>query len=184
MATSIETLRAVLHPVRRRIVDYLHLHGPSQVGTLARELSQQVGSVSHHLRMLERVGVVSRARDLETDGRTSWWRLERVGLSWSVDDFDAPAERVQAKAAEKLNLDYQFGKLMEWKRVRERAPQAWRDAAASYDFSALASPAEVEELWRRVSTAMTEWREWCEARADDGSRAPVFGYVHVFPSRP
>ena len=57
--TSIEILRAVHHPTRRRMVDFLYLHGPSQVGTLARELGEQVGSISHHLRMLERAGVVA-----------------------------------------------------------------------------------------------------------------------------
>ena len=44
--TSIDVLRAVHHPTRRRIVDVLHLRGPSQVGTLARALGEQVGSVS------------------------------------------------------------------------------------------------------------------------------------------
>jgi predicted transcriptional regulator len=58
MPTTIDTLRAVHHPARRRIIDYLFIHGESQVGTPANALEQQVGSISHHLRMLERVGVV------------------------------------------------------------------------------------------------------------------------------
>src|SRR4051812_388939 len=85
--TTIETLRAVHHPTRRRMIDLLYLHGPSQVGTLARELGEQVGSISHHLRMLERAGVVAPAPELMTDGRTSWWRLVESSMSWSVDDF-------------------------------------------------------------------------------------------------
>ncbi|WP_425577467.1 ArsR family transcriptional regulator [Nocardioides endophyticus] len=44
------------------MVDYLYLHGPTQVGTLARELGEQVGSISHHLRMIERAGIVAPAR--------------------------------------------------------------------------------------------------------------------------
>jgi hypothetical protein len=39
--TSIDTLRAVMEPTRRRMIEYLHLHGPSQVGTLAEALDQQ-----------------------------------------------------------------------------------------------------------------------------------------------
>src|SRR6478672_4310172 len=93
--TSIEILRAVHHPTRRRMVDFLYLHGPSQVGTLARELGEQVGSISHHLRMLERAGVVAHAPELSTDGRTSWWRLEQDTLTWSAEDFDGAAERTQ-----------------------------------------------------------------------------------------
>ena len=110
--TSIEILRAVHHPTRRRMVEFLHLHGPSQVGTLARELGEQVGSISHHLRMLERAGVVAHVPELSTDGRTSWWRLELASLEWSVEDFaDPAADRAQARAAERLNLDHQLGKL-------------------------------------------------------------------------
>ncbi len=72
--TTIDVLRAVHHPIRRRIIEYLYINGDSQVGALAKDLEQQVGSISHHLRMLERAGVVERAPELATDGRTSWWR--------------------------------------------------------------------------------------------------------------
>ena len=72
--TTIDVLRAVHHPTRRRIIEYLYINGDSQVGSLARDLDQQVGSISHHLRMLERAGVVERAPELAVDGRTSWWR--------------------------------------------------------------------------------------------------------------
>src|SRR6478736_10089268 len=101
--TPIETLRAFHHPTRRRMVDYLYLHGPTQVGTLARELDQQVGSISHHLRMLQRAGVVAPAPELATDGRTSWWRLEQTSLSWSVDDFAGDAAAMVVATAQRLN---------------------------------------------------------------------------------
>jgi len=182
--TSIEILRVVLHPVRRRIVEYLHLHGPAQVGTLARGLDQHVGSISHHLRMLERAGIVVRAPELETDGRTSWWRLEVGRLSWSVDDFEASADRVRARAAEKMNIDYQLGRLVAWKRTADQAPQDWREAAVASDFSVMATAAETKELWRRIDAAVTGWRDWCDEREPDGEREPVFGFLHIFPSRP
>jgi DNA-binding transcriptional ArsR family regulator len=95
---TIDVLTAVHHPVRRRIIDYLVLHGPSQVGTLAQAFGEQVGSISHHLRMLERVDVVERAPELATDGRTSWWRYKRLSISWSPDDFsDSPADLHRAR---------------------------------------------------------------------------------------
>ncbi|WP_448630094.1 ArsR/SmtB family transcription factor [Cellulomonas soli] len=61
MPVAIDVLVAVHHPLRRRLLDYLSVEGPAKVGTLAAHLDQQVGSISHHLRMLERVGVVERA---------------------------------------------------------------------------------------------------------------------------
>jgi DNA-binding transcriptional ArsR family regulator len=182
--TSIELLRAVHHPSRRRIVDFLYLHGPSQVGTLARELGQQVGSVSHHLRMLERVGVVARVPELATDGRTSWWRIEQSSISWSVDEFaDNAAERTQAEAAERVNLEHQLGKLTMWKRQSERADPAWRRAAFSSDLLAMATPGELADLHEALLRAMHEWRDGLTTEPDD-ERSPVFVFAHGFPTRP
>jgi DNA-binding transcriptional ArsR family regulator len=182
--TSIETLRAVHHPTRRRMVDFLYLHGPCQVGTLARELGEQVGSISHHLRMLEKAGVVTPAPELATDGRTSWWRLEQSSISWSVEDFaDDAADRTQAKAAERLNIDHQLGKLAAWKREAERVDPAWRRAAFSSDFIGLATPDELVALQESLTAVVRDWQ--AALPTDDGQvREPVFVFAHGFRSQP
>ena len=181
--TSIETLRAFHHPTRRRMVDYLYLHGPTQVGTLARELGEQVGSISHHLRMLQRAGIVMPAPELATDGRTSWWRLDQDSVSWSVDDFADAAERMQAKAAQRLNTDHHLAKLSAWMRETERADPAWRHAAFSSDALAMASPQELAELSEALRVVTREWRDRIDL--DDGTeRRPVFVFSYGFPTRP
>jgi predicted ArsR family transcriptional regulator len=181
--TSIETLRAVHHPIRRRMVEYLHLHGPTQVGTLARELGQQVGSTSHHLRMLERVGVVAPAPELATDGRTSWWRIEQASISWAVDDFgDDAASLHQARAAERLNVEHQLGRLAAWKRESDRADPAWRRAAFSSDFVALATSAELTALSEALDATVRAWRDGLPD-VPDGDRSPVFVFAHGFPTK-
>lgn len=186
MSTPIETLRAIQHPTRRRIIEHLYLLGPSQVGTLARDLGEQVGSISHHLRMLERVGVVGRAPELATDGRTSWWRILSTSYSWSVDDFDSPAQRIEAKAAQRANVDHELRKLSVWRRESDAAPEPWRRAAFSSDYSAMASPAELEDLGCRLHRTVQEWRAEVdgEAARDDAEREPVFLFMHAFRSRP
>ncbi|MEP9363869.1 ArsR family transcriptional regulator [Nocardioides sp. CN2-186] len=181
--TTIDVLRAVHHPTRRRIIEVLYLHGPTQVGTLARELGEQVGSISHHLRMLERAGVVSPAPELATDGRTSWWRLEQDTLSWSVEDFDDAADRTQAKAAQRLNLDHQLTKLAAWKSSSERADPAWRRAAFSSDFLAMATPDELVALQEALGATVNRWRAGLPDEPD-GERSPVFVFAHGFPTQP
>lgn len=182
--TNIETLRAVMHPTRRRMIEYLYLQGPCQVGVLADALDQQVGSISHHLRMLERVGVVAQAPELATDGRTSWWRLVQSSISWSVDDFnDSPAARAEAKAAERLNIEHQLAKLAAWKRASERAGEEWRKAAFN---SGLVASATAEELDALHQALVRTWRQWRDdIDLDDGQdREPVFVFTHGFPSAP
>ena len=182
--TSLETLRAVHHPTRRRMIDFLHLHGPCQVGTLARELGEQVGSISHHLRMLEKAGIAAQVPELATDGRTSWWRLEQTSISWSVEDFaDDAADRTQARAAERLNVDHQLGKLAQWKREAERADPAWRRAAFSSDFVAMATPDELTSLQVALQAVIREWQAGIDT-SDGEAREPVFVFAHGFRSRP
>lgn len=183
MTTSIGTLRAIHHPTRRRMIEHLYLLGPAQVGTLARDLGEQVGSISHHLRMLERAGIVEPAPELATDGRTSWWRLLSPSYSWSVEDFDSPAQQIEAKAAQRANLDHQLRKLGGWRREYDAAPAPWRQAAFSTDFSALASPAQLEELGRRLVQTMKDWRAEVD-RDDLQEREPVFIFMHGFRTRP
>lgn len=182
--TSIQTLQAVHHPMRRRIIDHLFVHGPSQVGALARVLDQQVGSVSHHLRMLERVDVVARVPELAEDGRTSWWRLDQTSISWSVEDFaDNPADRAQAKAAERLNTDHQLGLLSAWKQRQDVMGQDWRRAAFTSDVLATATSEELTVLGEALARTWNEWRESID-REDGQVREPVFVFAHGFPTRP
>ncbi len=183
--TSIETLRAVHHPTRRRIIEYIGLHGPTQVTTLAKELGEQVGSISHHLRMLEKVNLVQRAPELATDGRTSWWRPSPDrSVSWSVDDFsDNPADRMTARAAERLNVDYQFGKLAAWKNHADRTAPEWRQAAFSSDSSALATARELSQLQDLLAGTVRTWRDSIDP-SDGADRVPVFIFTHGFPTRP
>ncbi len=181
---SIDVLAAVHHPVRRRIIDRLALEGPSQVGALADAFGEQVGSISHHLRMLERAGVVERAPELATDGRTSWWRYVKTSISWSADDFaERPAQLHRAKVAEKLNVEHQFANLVAWKKREGSFPEAWRRAAYSQDSLAKATPQELDDLSGRILATIEEWRAGIDT--DDGQqRESVFLFSHGFPSRP
>jgi DNA-binding transcriptional ArsR family regulator len=180
--TDIDRLRAVHHPVRRRILDHLHLHGPAQVGTLAHALDQQVGSISHHLRMLQRAGVVEPAPELATDGRASWWRPLDSAMTWSVDDFDTPGERAVARAAERANIDYELNRLSAWKRVDGAAPVEWRRAAFATQHSATATAAELADLMARLNATLQEWDAAVD-RTDGAEREPVFFFAHGFPAR-
>ncbi len=182
--TSIEILQAIHQPTRRRIIDYLFVHESSQVGTLARALDQQVGSISHHLRVLERVGVVARVPELSEDRRTSWWRLEQTSISWSLDDFaDNPADRAQAKAAERLGIDHALKRLSAWKQRQDTMEEAWRRAAFSSDVLAMATAEELASLGEALTRTWNDWRESID-RHDGQEREPVFVFAHGFPTQP
>lgn len=180
---EIEAITAVHHPVRRRIVDFLGLYGSSQVTTLSRALEQQVGSISHHLRMLERAGIIERADDPTGDRRTSWWQPSRKTFHWSVDDFaDSPAEAMLARSAERANINTQIGRLSAWHRSGTPSPQ-WKRAAFSTDTLTWASSEELAALSQTLNAVIDSWRRAIDT--DDGAeRRPVFVFAHGFPTAP
>jgi DNA-binding transcriptional ArsR family regulator len=179
----IDAITAVHHPLRRRIYDRLLLHGTSQVTGLARALDSQVGSISHHLRMLERAGIVERAPDPSGDRRTSWWTLAKRGLTWSVDDFaDSPADALLAREAQRQGIRMQIERLQRWHRHHDDPTYDGYDGSNS-EITAWASPEELRDLSARLLQTMRAWQETIDT--DDGQRrVPVFAFAHVFPTEP
>jgi DNA-binding transcriptional ArsR family regulator len=66
-------LRALSHPLRRRILDRLQAHGPATSTTLGEALGRNTGTTSYHLRQLEKSGFVEEIPERST-GRERWWR--------------------------------------------------------------------------------------------------------------
>lgn len=178
---DITAITALHHPLRRRIFDYLLLHGMSQVTTIARALELQVGSISHHLRMLERAGIVTRGDDPTGDRRTSWWLLARHSMTWSADDFsDSPASAVLAREAERQVIRMQLDRLQRWRRVQHEPRFADFDAFST-ELLAWASADELRDLAERVRLALADWHASIDL--DDGAeRVPMFFYSRSFPT--
>ncbi|MBO0979472.1 helix-turn-helix domain-containing protein [Microbacterium sp. SD291] len=180
---DISVITAVHHPLRRRMHDYLLLYGTSQVTTLARALDTQVGSISHHLRMLERAGLVERVEDPHGDRRTSWWKLARRGITWSADDFaDSPADALLAREAQRQGIRMQIDRLQRWHRHHGDPAYSAYDASNT-EWTAWASPDELRELSERIVTTLREWQASIDLE-DGRERTPVFFFAHAFPTEP
>ena len=177
----IDVITAVHHPLRRRIFDVLLLHGAVQVGTLAKRLDAQVGSISHHLRMLERAGVVERADDPNGDKRTSWWQLAREGFSWSTSDFeDAPSMALLAREAERQTIKGQIERLQRFRNQRDD-PRFDDYTAVNTEYLSWATPEELTDLAEQIKSVMERWRAGIDP-SDGQKRVPVFAFAHVFPT--
>lgn len=186
-AALIDALLALHHPVRRRIYEILTNEGPATVGQLASRIGIAAGSVSHHLKPMHKVGFIQPAPELARDTRESWWRGNNRRLSWSTDDYaDGSFARQVADAAERANLEYLNAATVLWMRTRDELPVQWREGLAHDNFVA-ATPAQMEDLKRRVSALTDEWTQ--EVRADaevhpkDDRRAVRF-IARIFPSEP
>jgi DNA-binding transcriptional ArsR family regulator len=78
-----DPFRAVAHPIRRGIVERL-ADGPATVGVATRGFGVSKPTISKHLKVLEREGVVVRS----VQGRTHQLRLHPEALAAAAEWFD------------------------------------------------------------------------------------------------
>jgi DNA-binding transcriptional ArsR family regulator len=181
---DVDKIAAMAHPTRRRILDLLSAYGPATVGALARDADQRVGSVSHHLKMLARAGLIEEAPELARDRRVSWWRVGRASWSWSVSDFDDDsAGRVVAEAAERDQLRWCVENVHGWFAQRGEYERTWREAAFSSTSHLNLSADELADLGRRLTALMADFAESVDA-ADGQERQPVFAFSYAVPAAP
>ncbi|WP_327091454.1 helix-turn-helix domain-containing protein [Nonomuraea sp. NBC_01738] len=68
-----ERLKALAHPMRRRMLTHLSVHGPATSTTLGELLGAKTGTTSYHLRQLEKYGFIEEIPE-RSAGRERWWR--------------------------------------------------------------------------------------------------------------
>jgi DNA-binding MarR family transcriptional regulator len=66
-------LKALSHPLRRRILHRLGVHGPATSTTIGEMLGANTGTTSYHLRQLEKYGFIEEIPE-RSGGRERWWR--------------------------------------------------------------------------------------------------------------
>jgi DNA-binding transcriptional ArsR family regulator len=136
---DVEELRALAHPMRQRILRRLHESGPATSTTLARDLGENSGITSYHLRLLAEHDFVREVPG-RGQGRERWWEasprpvwIPREGLS-----LEAQAE------------------------VSGLQPAAWADAQDGFERFRAARNSMGEwgrGTWVRGRTALTLTRE-------------------------
>ncbi|MGC5290833.1 ArsR/SmtB family transcription factor [Micromonospora sp. DT231] len=182
--TDSRVLAALAHPLRRRLMDVLKVHGPSTVGLLAERTDQAPANVSHHLKVLAAANLVTEAPELARDRRERWWRLVTRGVRWSNTDFDAdPAARAVADAATSLNLDRHVALARAWHAADDAAHAAWHDGPFSTDRWLHLTPDELFELSQEVANLLARWADR-QPPEDGHERQPVFVFAHGIPARP
>jgi DNA-binding transcriptional ArsR family regulator len=66
-------LRALSHPLRRRILRELSVRGSATSTTIGEALGANTGTTSYHLRQLHKFGFIEEIPERST-GRERWWR--------------------------------------------------------------------------------------------------------------
>ena len=110
---EVGALRVLAHPMRQRILRYLRQAGPATSTTLARDLGENSGIMSYHLRQLAEYDFVQEIAD-RGQGRERWWQVAPEPL-WIPREGLSPEARAEASG---LRLEPLAGALEDFERFR------------------------------------------------------------------
>ena len=88
-----ETLKALAHPLRVRLLNLLREQGPATATRLAELTGQSSGATSYHLRQLATYGFVEEDEGQVATGRERWWKAAHARTRLEATEArQAPAE--------------------------------------------------------------------------------------------
>src|SRR5271163_815689 len=88
---DVEELRALAHPMRQQILRRLREAGPATSTTLARDLGENSGIMSYHLRQLAEHDFVHEVAD-RGHGRERWWEVSAAPVWIPRQDLSIEAQ--------------------------------------------------------------------------------------------
>lgn len=112
---DLDTMRALAHPLRMRLLGLLRADGPATASELGRRVGESSGSTSYHLRQLERFGFVEDAPD-QPSRRSRVWRASADVTSWSEELFEGPGGDEVFAAVRSGQLEHLRRSLVGWTR--------------------------------------------------------------------
>jgi DNA-binding transcriptional ArsR family regulator len=172
-------LRALAHPVRIALIEYLTLRGPLTATEAAEVVGESPSACSFHLRQLAKYGFVEESGDGVERRRP--WRITQLGLRFDSDSSDPAVRRAGAELGGSLR-ERQIARYRTWLATRQSWPQEWRESSIDAEFGFWLTPAELEALGTEMMERLLALHR--ERLTDPSSRpagaAPVelllFGY--------
>lgn len=171
------SLRGLAHPLRIRILSTLRLDGSSTATRLARQLGQDSGNISWHLRQLAEHGFIDEDTERGTR-RERWWQARHQASRLDVASLPAGPEAGQLVTTYLGHiLDQQFGRAAAFLADGGWAPE-WRAAAEFSGWRLELTPAGLRALTEEVAGVVERHR----AAAVPGTAA-VHVQLQAFPRR-
>lgn len=179
MTPGPESLRALAHPVRLRILGLLRSDGPATATSLAARLGLNSGATSYHLRQLARHGYIEDDVDGAHAGsrRERWWRAAHRSTEFGDDEQDEAA-RDSVGAFLQAVAVVQAEQVQHAVEERELLPARWRKVSVLADWEVRLTPSRARGLLQALESLVDETGEE-PGDADDS--AAVVVQLAMFP---
>jgi DNA-binding transcriptional ArsR family regulator len=172
-------MRALAHPARIEIVEYLHDTGAAVSAT---EVAGMVGlspsATSYHLRELAKYGLVEQAPG-RGDGRERLWRGKSRGLR--IDpDLEEPGAQAASAALVDLYLHRDQARVVAWLAREAEEPAEWREVATITSQRLVVTVDELKVINEKVRELVEPYR-LRERRTDPptGARRVTLSYSSI-----
>ena len=168
--TDPRMMRALAHPARIAIWQFLGLEGPATATECAEVAGLSPSACSYHLRTLAQYGFVEEDLASAADGRQRPWRAKVVAFSMADGEQTTQAMRHAGRLLSE-SMHASAEELRESYRDREpEYPAPWREAlGTSYDVLH-ATPDELKTLQQRLIGLLGEYRRLARDERPPGAR--------------
>ena len=173
--TDVRALRALAHPLRNRLLGLLRLHGPSTASQLGRQVGENSGATSYHLRQLADYGFVEEVEGRGT-ARERWWRARHRMTSWEAADVLAQEGGAEVEdEMTRLQLDGHARILNAWQAQKDALGAEWSTVASLNDYALRVRPEQARALVSELNAVLQRWMDAhpSDASAEDGELVSV-----------
>lgn len=164
-----QTLRALAHPVRLRLLDQLMERGPATATELSARIGDSPANCSWHLRHLARYGFIEQTEG--EDRRNRPWRVVRETASFAHHD-DEPELAAAEEAAAEVILGRELEALAAWRRSKADDSVAWRDASLEFQLRGWMTASELAAFRDELAALIQRHLLPNPARVDPSQRPP------------
>jgi DNA-binding transcriptional ArsR family regulator len=172
--TDPRMMRALAHPARIAIWEYLGLHGPATATECAEVAGLSPSACSYHMRALARYGFVEEDLDSAADGRQRPWRARIIAFSLT----DGPDQSAAVRLASRMLVETLRASADETRaRYQDRKseyPAAWQAAAGEMLDVMHVTPDELNKVREQLLEIIAPYR-----RLDPAERPPAVLPIQV-----
>lgn len=193
---SQEQLRALAHPLRLDIVERVGRHGTARAADIAADLSVPANSVSYHLRILARGGVIEEAPEAARDRRDRVWKLTQSSFHFhngkrsTNDPHSTDAEYLAASGATSLATFERMRSAWSTEIARQSAAPGGEDLSSLYSSDLRLSVKQARELNSLIQTTLADYNtlnrdeQGVEIPGDPDSEDAAFHYQVLWAAVP
>jgi DNA-binding transcriptional ArsR family regulator len=178
--TDVAVMRALAHPARVALLNYLTSSGPATATEAATIVSLTPSATSYHLRALAKVEMVEEAPG-RGDGRERFWRSTVTALKLEGGPDPDPEIREAKRELTDVYLAWEDALMRQYLAKANDEPKQWQDVAVFSGATLSVTAEELAEIDEALHAVIRPYYK--RVRTDPPADArTVFTVIRSFPT--